>query len=317
MAKKDKETDKKPKKNDGEKRAPKSTGAKKKRILLISFIAGVILVFAAVAFFIIKKTPYIELKGIEILSAKNIYSNPIYTYTTDTEGEVIDIDSDFENTSATFKFYDYSVSEPDEDGNETTTFKYDTTVPIKFTRNDYTYKDKYYYTYSISRPIFFDRYTGEEYQKYTSRSDSDEETQLKTNEISWNGKTYKIGIRTETSSTWDGKKQESKDVYIDTNKVTTTVYISAPKGYDGLMAAIFKLGSTEERFKKTLADSKKLDELKKQAEETGEKSKELIKLEEKQNKTSLLLESTLYDDITYTANDFYVFWINDIEPANE
>ena len=315
MAKKDKETKKKPKKEGGETRASKP--AKNKQKLLIVILSCMVLASAAAVFMIIKKTPYVNLKGIETLSAKNIYSNPVYSYTTNTDNEIIDIGSNFEDTSATFKFYDYHVSEPDEEGNETTTFKYDTTVPIKFTRTDYTYKDKYYYTYSISRPIFFDRYTGVEYQKYTSRIDSDEETQLKTNEISWNGKTYKIGIRTETSSTWDGKKQESKDVYSDTNKVTTTVYISAPKGYDGLMAAIFKLGSTKERLEKSLADSERLVELRKQAEETGEKSKELVKLEERQNRTKRLLESTLYEGMTYTANDFYVFRINDIEPTNE
>ncbi len=316
MADKDNETNK-AKKESREKRSSESTSAKKKRAILISSVIGIVLVIIAVIYIVVKKTPYVILKGIEILSAKDIYSNPVYIYTTNTDGEIIDIGLDFEDSSATFKFYDYDVSEPDEDGNEMITFKYDTVVPIKFSRKDYSYKDKYFYTYYISRPIFFDRYTGKEYHKYTSRSDSDEETQLRTNGISWNGKTYEIKIRTETSSKWDGKEKESNNIYTDTNRVTTTVYISAPKGYDGLMAAIFKQGFNQEYFKKTQDNSKKLDELKKQAEETGEKSKELVRMEERQNKTSLLLQSTIYENKTYAANDFYVFWINDIEPANK
>ncbi len=316
MAKKNKEIDG-AKKDDGVEHHSMPTNARKKRVILVLSILGIALIATAIISIVVRKTPYINIKGIEILSAKNIYSNPVYVYTTNVDGEIIDIGSDFEDSSASFKFYDYSVSEPDEDGNEITTFKYDITVPIKFVRKDYSYKDKYFYTYNISRPIFFDRYTGEAYQKYTSRSDSGEETQLRTNEISWNGKTYKIGIRTETSSVWDGKEQESKNVYTDTNRVTTTVYISAPKGYDGLMAAIFKHGYNQDYFKKTQENNKKLDELRKQAEETGEKSEELIRIEERQRKTNVLLQSTIYENMTYAASDFYVFRVNDIEPADK
>lgn len=231
-------------------------------------------------------------------------------------GEIIDIGNEFKETTASYKFYDYTVSEPDEKGIETISFKYDTTAQITFTRTDYSYKEKYYYTYSLIRPIVFDYYTGEQYLRNSVHSDApDSDKTLKTNEITWSGKTYPISVLLESESEWSGKEEVSKNIFTDTNHTITTVTISAPKGYDGLMVAIFNPGLTEELYAKNQENSKKLENLKAQAEETGEKSEELIKLEEKQNTATELLKSTSYEDYYYAPSDFTVIWVNDITPA--
>ena len=276
-----KEETKKPIKTT-KKSSNQSSQTTKKHVLLAALATIIILGLSFLIYLITNKPiTYVFKHGLEVLSAKNIYSNPVFTYTTDTKGEILDIGLKFEGSSASFRFYDYDVSEPDDEGNVIISFKYDTTVPIKFTRENYDYKDKYYYTYSIIRPILFDKYTGNEYRKYTIRSDSDEEKRFKHNETTLNGKTYKIGIRAETISIWDCKKQESKDTYTDTNKVTTTIYISAPKDYDGMMIAILKEGATE-----------------------------FLQINQEDDQHTLLS----HDGKSYSANDFYVFAINDIKP---
>ena len=295
---------------------PKKKGGAGK---VVTIISALLLVIIGVVLFLVlspKPVPYVVANELEVVSAKNTFKNRIQPYTMSLDGEVIDIGNEFKETSASYKFYDYTVSEPDEKGIEIISFKYDTTAQITFTRKDYSYKEKYYYTYSLIRPIVFDYYTGEQYLRNSVNSDApDSDKTLKINDITWSGKTYPIGILVESESEWDGKEEISKDIFTDTNRTTTTVSISAPKGYDGLMVAIFNPGLTEELFAKNRENSKKLEDLKEQAEKTGEKSEELLKLEGQQNTATQLLKSTAYEDLYYEPSDFTVIWVNDITSA--
>ncbi|MBR6033246.1 MAG: hypothetical protein IKP28_00590 [Clostridia bacterium] len=264
-----------------------------------------------------KTTAYVEKNNIKVLSATDNYTNPVYCYTTNREEtkDLVDVGVSFEKTSASYKFYDYSVSKADKDGNVTVSFKYDMTVPIKYTRTDYSNKINYYYNVMQSSPVLFDYYTGEEYllNEY-SASASEDTKKMKYNEIKWENKTYKIGVRADTVIKWNGKETVSENVYADTKNTTITYYISVPQSYDGLMVAIQKNGVTKQDFEDTRNYNKKYNDLKEQAEKTGEKSKELIEWEKKANTMIKLFESRI-ENKKYTKDDFYVFKVKDIKPA--
>lgn len=262
-----------------------------------------------------KATPYVKKNNLKVGSAKENYSNPIYFYTTDKteDRNVIDVGAKFDNNSASYKFYDYSVSAPDKNGNVEISFKYDVVIPLRYTREDYSYKEAYYYNTYGSYPKLFDYYTGEIYKTNTSSND----TSLKDNEIVYDGKTIKVGVRNVSTSTWDGNNKESDNVYSDTRRITHTYTISVPKDYDGLMIGFLKKGANKESFDNYKEYIKKYNELKKQAEETGKKSTELIKIETREKSMLKILENSIYDKKIHTKDEFYVFKVKDITPLKK
>ncbi len=285
-------------------------------ILILAVIGGLLYFFVFNKDFIenSKKDPiYVEENGFEVTKIQDSYLNPIYCYTTDTNNNLIDVGSRFENSNATHKFYDYSVSEPDENGSVIVTFKYDFVAPIKYTRTDYSYKDKYYYNLYHSDAILFDYYTGEVYKRNEYKESDTDKKEFKYTDINWSGKTTKVGVYSVINSKWDGKQTVSENVYSDTFRKTTTFYISVPKDYDGLMLAIQKNGVGKDQFDNYM----KYQTLKKEAEKTGEKSEELIKIQERMDSVRDLRNYSNYDDIEYPVDIFYVFKVSDITPVKK
>ena len=263
-----------------------------------------------------KEIPYVEKNGIKVLTTAEEYSNPVYYYTTNTEEtrDLVDVGAKFENNLATFKFYDYTVSKPDKNGNVEISFKYDEVIPIQYTREDYSYKEAYYYNTMASEPEIFDYYTGEIYlyNEY-NESDSADSKEMKFNEIKWNGKTIKVGLYTENTYKWNGKETVKENVFKDEYRETTTYHLSVPKDYTGVMVALNKNGTTKQAFENTRNYRKKLSDLRKQAETDGKKSKELIEMEAKENTMTKLLESKV-NSTPYKKDDFYVFKASTIKP---
>ena len=309
---------------------------KKKLIVLITVI--VILLILAITLIIAfipknnndnaKLIPFVEANNIEILSADKKFSNPVNMYTCNKNGDVINLEGiTFDKSIATYKFYGYNESEEDENGYKTFSFKYDTEVPIKYYATNVN-RPSWYYSYSEVSPIIFDYYTGDCYNKKVISIDNtvkeldgdvknNKEENMKYTDISWNNKTYKIGVSMETKSKWDGGKAgETKNnitSYTDTDRATITVKIYAPKDYDGLMIGILKRGSSSDSFKIQYEEYKKLLKLQEEAEKSGKKSEELIKLEEKRNKIYKLFESTYDENLKYNKDDFDVIRVNDIK----
>ena len=302
-------------------------------------IAIIIIVCGVLVFFyfqkepekVIEAVPYVEENDIEILSAKEEYQNPVYIYTQDKDGKTIDIEEvEFKDSVKTYNFYDYSVSEEDENGYVTYSFKYDSDMEIEY-KSIKNQNYSWYYSYSSVSPGFFDYYTGDMYYVNSISLDNrnvvllqedksdDDEDKYKYTDITWNNKTYKIGVYTETESEWQGNKllEDTNEYkkYGDTDKSKTTVYIYAPKDYDGLMVSILKRGSSKESFLNQMEQNNRYLELKKEAEETGEKSEELLKIEEKINRLTKLFESVYNENLKYTKDDFYVFRVSDIKPS--
>ena len=260
--------------------------------------------------------PYVKLQNLEILTTANTYSTPTYNYTTSKADQNTkkDYGVTFEKSSAKYKFYDYTVSEPDKNNNVQISFKTDIIAPIKYSwPQGTTFPEDYYYYSEEITPNLFDYYTGVYYSSnYYSDSDSKDNRTYKYTDINYNGKTIKIGLRIDSTTKWDGVKSESETCNSDTHRTRLTYYITAPKGYSGMLVSIYKKGMSEELYNKKIEAKTKHKELEKQATETGKKSAELLELEKPQK----LLETHL-KDFKYEKNDFYIFNINKITPSQK
>ena len=287
-------------------------------------IIGVVLLLAVLAFLIwliTRPVPFVVKERIKITDAEGEYSNPVYLYAKTPSGEQINGGINFKDSKAKYKFYDLKKETTDE--YDIYTFKQDITISIEYTT---TYKGgRWYYSFSQVDPMLFDYYTGEVYNKgmavennsLTGIGIGSSEANMGVNLIKWNKNKYEIGVLEEYSSKWDGKKKLSGDgdnvVYGDTSRATALFTIKVPKDYDGVMVAILKRGSCEESYAKYKARYDKYQELLKDYENTGEKSKELIEFEEYQNKTRTILESINDEDLAYTKDDYIVFRMSEIE----
>ena len=299
-------------------------------VVIILIVAA--LAVGGVLLFLSKKdkkeaeVPFVEKYNIEIEPADATYQNNVYIYTEDENYVLTEIDSfKAEDAYATFKFYDYSVSEPDEEGYVTHTYKLDTVTPIKFSVVESN--SKWYYTYSAVNPILFDYYTGYTIdKKYVNKDtgtrdlkDDGSYDDMKYTELTWEGKTFKVGVSVDSTSKWDGTKREEKEggvEYTDTCRTTDTITIRAPKDYDGLMIGILKRGSSRESFEPQYKEQQKFLALQKEAEETGEKSDELKKIEEKRAKKTTIFQSSYNEDLTYTNEDYNVIRASEITKKN-
>ncbi len=297
---------------------------KKKNNKIIFIIIGVVLFLALLAFLIWlinRPVPFVIRENIEILDAKGDYSNPVYLYAATPTGEHINEGINFKDSQAEYKFYD--LKKETEGDFDIYTFKQDITISVEYTR---TYKGgRWTYSFSQVDPMLFDYYTGEVYNKGMSVVDNSltgigigsSEANMGMTTIKWNNNKYEIGVLEEYSSKWDGNKKLSGDgdnaVYGDTSRSTALFTVKVPKDYDGVMVAILKSGSNEKSYGKYKERYDKYQELLKDYENTGEKSKELIEFEEDQFKVRTIFDSINDKDLTYTKDDYIVFRMSEIE----
>ena len=271
--------------------------------------------------------PYVEENNIEIVSSTDEFKIPIKPYARNKEDKTpIEVDGvAFEDTIGTYKFYDYSISDVDENNYVTYSFKYDVVVPISYTVNTSKLNNtNWSRSYAFLQANVFDYYTGELYHEknfsvtgnvYYHDINNENDDMAYTN-ITWNGNEYKIGVRIESSSKWDGitkvSSSEGIDTYNDTNRLTINTYIYAPKDYDGLMIALNKNGTSKEIVLKQIEFNNKYNELLKDEQNNGEKSNELVEIEHKLNKMYKLLDEQHMDIKERNKNDFYVIRVNEI-----
>ncbi len=297
---------------------------KKKSYKIIFIIIGVIIFLALLAcsiWFITRPVPFVVRENIEILDANGNYSNPVYLYAATPTGEHINEGINFKDSQAEYKFYDLKK---ETDGEyDIYTFKQDITISVEYTN---TYKSgRWTYSFSQVDPMLFDYYTGEVYNKGMAVVDNSligigigsSEANMGMTTIKWDNNEYEIGVLEEYSSKWDGNKKLSGDgdnaVYGDTSRSTAVFTIKVPKDYDGVMVAILKSGSNEKSYGKYKERYDKYQELLKDYENTGEKSKELIEFEEDQFKVRTIFDSINDKDLTYTKDDYIVFRMSEIE----
>ena len=302
----------------------KETENKKKSKKIIFIIIGIVLFLAVLAFliwFLTRPVPFVVKEKIEILDAKGNYSNPVYLYAISQTGEYINEGINFKDSKAEYKFYD--LKKKTKGKYDIYTFKQDITIPVEYTK---TYKaGRWTYSFSQVDPMLFDYYTGEVYNKGMTVTDNSltgigigsSESNMKMTTINWNNKKYKIGILEEYSSKWDGNKKLIEDgdntVYGDTSRSTALFTIKVPKDYDGVMVAVLKRGSNEESYSKYKVRYDKYQELLKDYENTGKKSKELIEFEKDQFKVCSLFDSINDKDLIYTKDDYIVFRMSEIK----
>jgi len=298
---------------------------KKKIIISVSAILVVIVAIIGVVLWInsrntkekieeIVAKPFVEENNIQILSTKNEYKLPVEPFTIDENNNIVNIEGfNIEKATATFKFYDFDISEEDENGYVVYSLKYDLEVPIKFTVDLSKTNPYWRYNFAIPDLIKFDYYTGEIYKDKTIGLNDYNTYNIGTTEdmnytdVSWNNKTYKIGVRTEAKSKWDGYKEvQTVDViktYSDVYRATMSVFISVPKGYNGLMGALHKDGASLSDFQ---AEKKSYNNYINEHKDDSD--------EEKQNTTITLFDCNYNPEKKYSKDDLYVIKLTDIKP---
>ena len=267
---------------------------------------------------------YVEENDIEVTSATDLYEVPIKPYAKDENKNIIDVDGvDFEETKGTFKYYDYDVSEADENGYAIHSFKYDIEIPVKYTVDTSKENPKWYRSLAIPNSIHFDKYTGDVYREknvsvdgskisYYNPNNIGADDEFSYTNITWKDQTYKIGVRVEVSAKWDGVKEAEDNngikTYTDTCRATAGVFIYAPKDYDGLMVAINKNGTSRAAIEAEMNAYKKYLEEHKDNPESEE---------ERQVKTYKILSSQFGDDSKHNKDEFYIMNVKDIKPVEK
>lgn len=300
---------------------------KKKNILII---IGICLIIVGILLLLLLRNkelkPYVIEKGIKVLPADEVYSVTAEPYFKDENKNVIDIEGiTVKESKVTYKFYDYSVTEPDNDGYVIHSFKVEVKTPVEYIEEaDRTYP-YHTYTYLFTQPSIFDYYTGTIFsEKHISTNntvnyyDLDKvDDDMSYTKVTWKDKTYKIGVKVETSMKWDGiKKTDNGNGTRTVNDLATTsitIYIKTPKEYDGMMTFFNKKRTTKQDLLDQLEYNKKYNDLVKEANETGKKSDELIEMEERNNKHFKLLESKVKGEPDYKNDAFYVIRVTDIK----
>lgn len=306
----------------------KETKNKKKTKKIIFIIIGIVL-FLLILLFLIwlinRPVPFVIRENIEILDAKGDYSNPVYLYASNSNGEHINEGINFKDSVAEYKFYDLKK---ETDGEyDIYTFKQDITISVQYTS---TYRGgRWTYSFSQVDPMLFDYYTGEVYNKGMSVADNSltgigigsSEANMGMTTIKWNNNEYEIGVLEEYSSKWDGNKKLSVEgddtVYGDTSRSTALFTVKVPKDYDGVLVAILKSGSNEKSYSKYKERYDKYQELLEDYRNTGEKSEELIEFEKEQFKVRTILDSINDKNLTYTNDDYIVFRMSEIEKIKD
>lgn len=305
----------------------------KKKIIIISLIALLLVIGLIILIICIKKDkkstikPYVEENNIKVVSSKDEFKIPFEPYARDkTDKSPIDIDGvNFEDTIGIYKFYGYSESDVDENNYVTYSFKYDVVVPISYTIDTSKLNNtNWSRSYAFLLANVFDYYTGELYREknisvtgnLNFHNINDVTDDMAYTNITWNDKEYKIGVRMESSSKWDGvtkvNSTGSIETYNDTNRLTVIGYIYAPKDYDGVMVSLNKNGTSKDIVLKQIEFNNRYNELIKEEENKKEKSNELTQMENKLNKMYKLLDTKYMDTNKRNNNDFYVIRVNEI-----
>lgn len=295
-----------------------------KKVLAIAMIAVISLLSTGCG----KKkeeTPFFEKYEFEIVDKDKTYELPIYFYSQDGDGNLITVDGlEFVPNKMKYEFVDWTKSTPDEDGNVTISFTYKMNTELEY-RLPKTNTVEWYYNYYYNNPFAFDYYTGEMYKSTTVSNLSktymngleqvDEEMQY--TEITWNGKKTKVGsISYFTFDGWKDKEtiddEEGYYHYKTPISASMTTELKVPEDYDGLMIAINKNGATKESFDEDMELINRMEELKKQADEVGEKSDELVEIEENIKKTHKLIDENDKDRKDMKPEDYYIIKVNDM-----
>ena len=308
----------------------KESNQKNKKILIF-IIVGIVLLFIIILLLLLlgnKKEikPYVIEKEIEVLPADGEYNTSVEPYFKDDNKNVIDIEGiTWKISTSTYKFYDYSVSEPNDDNYVTHTFKIEATIPIEYVEETNRTYPNHKYTTLFSQPSLFDYYTGTVFkEKHVSKNNtinyydiSTTEEDMAFTEVTWKDKTYRIGVTVESSMKWDGINKTDNGNGTRTVNDVSTIYVDyiiyAPKEYDGLMAFFNKAGTTKQDFLNQLEYNNKYNELVKEANETGQKSDELKEMEESINNTFKLLDARKKGDKEFKNDDFYVIKVSEIK----
>lgn len=305
----------------------------KKKIIIISLTALLLVIGLIILIICIKKDkestikPYVEENNIKVVSSKDEFKIPFEPYARDkTDKSPIDIDGvNFEDTIGIYKFYGYSESDVDENNYVTYSFKYDVVVPISYTIDTSKLNNtNWSRSYAFLQANVFDYYTGELYREKNIsvtgnlifHNIDDVTDDMAYTNITWNDKEYKIGVRMESSSKWDGitkvNSTGSIDTYNDTNRLTMIGYIYATKDYDGVMVSLNKNGTSKDIVLKQIEFNNRYNELIKEEENKKEKSNELTQMENKLNKMYKLLDTQYMDTNKRNNKDFYVIRVNEI-----
>ena len=246
-----------------------------------------------------------------------------YSYSKNVNGEVEKYDDvEFIQNKMSYSFHDYKKTEPDIDGSIIVNIEMDVTGTMEYYSSR---KEKYYYSYFYTIPIFFDYYTGYTLTAHMDSSDGSttiyqngEEDQkdkekYQFTEIDWNGKKEKIGIYFDINSNQYGEKNIVKeDGRLHVNVPTSlkgSIEIKMPKDYDGLVIATHINGSNEERFNVVKKEYNKLVDLQKAAKEDKKKQKELDQYIKERNSSTLVYDSKNSENIK--PEDFYCIKIAD------
>ena len=184
---------------------------------------------------------------------------------------------------------------------------------------------QWYYNYYYNNPFAFDYYTGEIYKSTTvsntskTYSNGIEQTEedYQWTDVVWNGKTIKVGeVSHFTFDGWKDKEAVADDEtyyhYKTPISATTVLSIKIPKDYDGVMIALNKNGATKKDFDEDIKIIEKTKALKKQAEESGEKSEELKQIEESNKKVHKLIDQNDEKRKDMKPEDYYIIRINDM-----
>ena len=276
----------------------------------------------------VKELPFVEANELKISDADGVYDYPIYPYIMNLDLETIEVpEIETEATPETIHFHDLKVEETDEGYLYSFAWDNECTLTTRAKPTSYDW----YYTFAAISPVIFDYYTGNTFKDNKNSVDGETvfleskpsdigEDDFAYSEVSWDGQTYKVGIHEDVyyDSNPDPKIKEG-DWYIYKDKCIThtKAYIKTDKEFDGLMIAVLKSGIDKEREQKRTAYFARYDELVKEAEETGVKSDELLKYEEKKNRMLNVFESSYDDDLHYDKDDFYFIKVSDIPKAED
>ena len=146
----------------------------KNKTIVISLISILLVIGLIILILCIKKDkentikPYVEQNNISVVSSKDEFKIPFKPYARNKEDKSpIDIDGvNFEDTIGTYKFYDYNVSDVDENNYVTYSFKYDVVVPISYTIDTSKLNNtNWFRSYAFLQANVFDYYTGELYRE--------------------------------------------------------------------------------------------------------------------------------------------------------
>ena len=305
----------------------KKNNKKKNIFIVIGVLLFLFLLILLLLLLLGKKElkPYVEEKEIEVLPADGEYTIPVEPYFKDENKNVINIEGiTWSKSTATYRFYDYSVSEPDADNYVTHTFKVEATLPIEYVEETGRAYQYHKYTFLFVQPSIFDYYTGTIFkEKHVSNGTVNyydvkpTEEDMAFTEVTWKDKTYKIGVRVEVSMKWDGINKTSNGDGTNTIKDKSTTYVDitiyAPKEYDGLMTFFSKKGTTQQDFLNQLEYNKKYNELVKESNDTGQKSDELKDMEYEINNTFRLLDARKKGEKELKNDAFYVIKVSDIK----